>query len=163
MWLIILLILLGVLFLVAELVLLPGVSLGALFALVCYGSAIYTAFADYGPFTGGIVVLIISGVVVRGYGAFARSKTWQRFSLKQKIESSSMPLPDNEVKAGDRGVAVSRLAPMGKVEIGGQDLRGQVDRCLYRPAQHGRGGRVREFQRRRAQGRRRTLRMNLLI
>ena len=42
MWLIILLILLGVLFLVAELVLLPGVSLGALFALVCYGSAIYT-------------------------------------------------------------------------------------------------------------------------
>lgn len=59
MWLIILLILLGVLFLVAELVLLPGVSLGALFALVCYGSAIYTAFADYGPFTGGIVVLII--------------------------------------------------------------------------------------------------------
>ena len=63
MWLIILLILLGVLFLVAELVLLPGVSLGALFALVCYGSAIYTAFADYGPFTGGIVV--------RGYGAFA--------------------------------------------------------------------------------------------
>ena len=49
-----------------------------------------------------------------------RSKTWQRFSLKQKIESSSMPLPDNEVKAGDRGVAVSRLAPMGKVEIGGR-------------------------------------------
>jgi len=31
-----------------------------------------------------------------------------------------MPLPDNEVKAGDRGVAVSRLAPMGKVEIGGR-------------------------------------------
>ena len=95
MWLIILLILLGVLFLVAELVLLPGVSLGALFALVCYGSAIYTAFADYGPFTGGIVVLII-------------------------LALSSMPLPDNEVKAGDRGVAVSRLAPMGKVEIGGR-------------------------------------------
>ena len=89
MWLIILLILLGVLFLVAELVLLPGVSLGALFALVCYGSAIYTAFADYGPFTGGIVVLIILAL------SFV-------------------------AKAGDRGVAVSRLAPMGKVEIGGR-------------------------------------------
>ena len=117
MWLIILLILLGVLFLVAELVLLPGVSLGALFALVCYGSAIYTAFADYGPFTGGIVVLIILALATV---LSLRSKTWQRFSLKQKIESSSMPLPDNEVKAGDRGVAVSRLAPMGKVEIGGR-------------------------------------------
>ena len=115
MWLIILLILLGVLFLVAELVLLPGVSLGALFALVCYGSAIYTAFADYGPFTGGIVVLIILALSFVATVLSLRSKTWQRFSLKQKIESSSMPLPDNEVKAGDRGVA-----PMGKVEIGGR-------------------------------------------
>ena len=120
MWLIILLILLGVLFLVAELVLLPGVSLGALFALVCYGSAIYTAFADYGLFTGGIVVLIILALSFVATVLSLRSKTWQRFSLKQKIESSSMPLPDNEVKAGDRGVAVSRLAPMGKVEIGGR-------------------------------------------
>lgn len=99
MWLIILLILLGVLFLVAELVLLPGVSLGALFALVCYGSAIYTAFADYGPFTGGIVVLIILALSFVATVLSLRSKTWQRFSLKQKIESSSMPLPDNEVKA----------------------------------------------------------------
>ena len=101
MWLIILLILLGVLFLVAELVLLPGVSLGALF-------------------TGGIVVLIILALSFVATVLSLRSKTWQRFSLKQKIESSSMPLPDNEVKAGDRGVAVSRLAPMGKVEIGGR-------------------------------------------
>ena len=162
MWLIILLILLGVLFLVAELVLLPGVSLGALFALVCYGSAIYTAFADYGPFTGGIVVLIILALSFVATVLSLRSKTWQRFSLKQKIESSSMPLPDNEVKAGDRGVAVSPGSD-GQGRDRRQDLRGQVDRCLYRPAQHGRGGRVREFQRRRAQGRRRTLRMNLLI
>lgn len=100
MWLIILLILLGVLFLVAELVLLPGVSLGALFALVCYGSAIYTAFADYGPFTGGIVVLIILALsFVATVLSLQARRRGQRFSLKQKIESSSMPLPDNEVKA----------------------------------------------------------------
>jgi len=154
MWLIILLILLGVLFLVAELVLLPGVSLGALFALVCYGSAIYTAFADYGPFTGGIVVLIILALSFVATVLSLRSKTWQRFSLKQKIESSSMPLPDNEVKAGDRGVAVSRLAPMGKVEIGGRIYEAKSTDVYIDQAQHGRGGRVREFQRRRAQGRR---------
>ena len=38
MFYIILLIVLGLLFLVAELVLLPGVSIGAILALVCYGS-----------------------------------------------------------------------------------------------------------------------------
>lgn len=120
MWLIVLLILLGVLFLVAELVLLPGISLGALFALVCYGSAIYTAFSDYGPVAGSVVVLIILVLSFVATVFSLRSKTWQRFSLKQKIESSSMTLPADEVKIGQRGVAVSRLAPMGKVEIGGR-------------------------------------------
>ena len=117
---IILLVFFGLLFLLAELVLLPGVSIGAILSLVCYGSSIYLAFRDYGT-TGGVVViavvLLLSLLVVV---VSLRARTWQRFSLKQKIESSSMPLPDNEVKAGDRGVAVSRLAPMGKVEIGGR-------------------------------------------
>ena len=45
MFYIILLILLGLLFLVAEIVLLPGVSVGALLALVCDGSA-YAAEAE---------------------------------------------------------------------------------------------------------------------
>lgn len=67
MWLIVFLILLGVLFLVAELVLLPGISLGALFALICYGSAIYTAFTDYGPFAGGVVVLVIAALSFVGH------------------------------------------------------------------------------------------------
>lgn len=120
MWLIVLLILLGVLFLVAELVLLPGVSLGALFALVCYGSAIYTAFADYGPFAGGVVVLVILVLSFVATVFSLRSKTWQRFSLNRRIESTSMESPSSRLKAGDRGVAVSRLAPMGKVEIGGR-------------------------------------------
>ena len=37
---IVLLVFFGLLFLVAELVLLPGVSIGALLALVCYGSSV---------------------------------------------------------------------------------------------------------------------------
>lgn len=120
MWLIVLLILLGVLFLVAELVLLPGVSVGALFALVCYGSAIYTAFTDYGTLAGSVVVAVILVLSFVATVFSLRSKTWQRFSLKQKIESSGSALPADEVKAGQRGVAVSRLAPMGKVEIAGR-------------------------------------------
>ena len=31
-----------------------------------------------------------------------------------------MPLPESKLKIGDRGVALSRLAPAGKVEIGGE-------------------------------------------
>ena len=53
MFFIILLVFFGLLFLVAELVLLPGVSIGAILALVSYGGAIYIAFRDYGPLAGG--------------------------------------------------------------------------------------------------------------
>ena len=67
MFYIILLILLGLLFLVAEIVLLPGVSVGALLALVCDGSAIYLAFRYHDTPTGIAVValVVVLSLVVR--------------------------------------------------------------------------------------------------
>ncbi len=120
MFYIVLLIFLGLLFLVAELVLLPGVSIGALLSLVCYGSSIYLAFRDYGPLTGFIVVLVILVLSVVSVVFSLRAKTWQRFSLKQEIRSSSMPEPDKELQIGVRGKSVSRLSPMGKIRINGR-------------------------------------------
>ncbi len=120
MFYIVLLIFLGLLFLVAELVLLPGVSIGALLSLVCYGSSIYLAFRDYGPLTGFIVVLVILVLSVVSVVFSLRAKTWQRFSLKQEIRSSSMPEPDKELQIGARGKSVSRLSPMGKIRIDGR-------------------------------------------
>ncbi len=120
MFFIAILIFLGLLFLVAELVLLPGVSIGAVLSLVCYGSSIYLAFRDYGVVAGIIVILIIIVLSLIATIFSLRAKTWQRFSLKQEIRSSSMPQPAGEVKVGDRGTALSRLSPMGKVEINGQ-------------------------------------------
>lgn len=118
---IIILVVFGILFLVAELVLLPGVSIGAVLSLVCYGGAIYMAFRDYGIGAGVLVTLTVIVLSIIATIFSLRAKTWQRFSLKQKVSSSSMPSPaDENVKIGDRGVTVSRLCPMGKVEIGGR-------------------------------------------
>lgn len=117
---IVILILFGVLFLVAELVLLPGFSVGAVLSLVCYGSAIYMAFRDYDPLTGCIVVGAVLLLSLVATVVSLRAKTWQRFSLRQEIDSSSMSSPESELKVGDRGVTLSRLAPMGKVDFGGR-------------------------------------------
>ena len=110
----------GLLFLVAELVLLPGFSVGAVLALVCYGSSIYMAFRDYGPLTGSLVVVAIVFLSLVATVVSLRAKTWQRFSLKQEIRSSSMPRPEEELSTGARGTTLSRLSPMGKVEIDGR-------------------------------------------
>ena len=120
MFYIILLILLGLLFLVAEIVLLPGVSVGALLALVCDGSAIYLAFRYHDTPTGIAVVALVVVLSLVVTVLSLRAKTWQRFSLRQKIDSSSMPSPQTRVRTGERGVTVSRLSPMGRVEIGGE-------------------------------------------
>lgn len=118
---IIILILLGILFLVAELLLLPGISIGGLLALVCDGSAAYLAFTDYGTAAGMTVVAVIVVLSLAAVVLSLRAKTWQRFSLKQEIRSSSMPLPEQQdIRIGDRGVTVSRLSPMGRVEIKGK-------------------------------------------
>ena len=121
MFYIVLLIFFGLLFLVAELVLLPGVSIGAILALVCYGSSIYLAFRDLGPVAGSVVVLVILVLSLIATVVSLRAKTWQRFSLKQKINSSSMStLPEQELSVGDRGTTLSRLSPMGKIEVKGR-------------------------------------------
>ena len=117
---IILLILFGLLFLVAEIVLLPGISVAAVLALVSNGAAVYLAFRDYGPVTGTVVVVVILLLSALAVFFSLRTKTWQRFSLQQEIRSSSMPEPEKELQPGMRGRSISRLSPMGKVEIAGR-------------------------------------------
>ena len=114
------LIVFGVLFLVAELVFLPGVSVGAVLSVVCYGSAIYFAFSHYDSWVGALVILLVVALSLAATVVSLRAKTWQRLSLRQEIGSSSTPRPDEELRVGDRGTTLSRLSPMGKVEIGGR-------------------------------------------
>ena len=120
MWYIPLLLLLGLLFLVAEIVLLPGLSVAALLALACDGAAVYLAFANFGTATGVVVLLACLGLSLVATVFSLRAKTWQRFSLQQEIRSSSAALPSETLSCGARGCTVSRLAPMGKVEIDGR-------------------------------------------
>lgn len=117
---IILLLLLGALFLMAELVLLPGVTVGTILALACYAGAIYLGFTFYGTTAGVVVIATVAVLSLLTVIFSLRAKTWQRFSLKKNIDSAQSDLPENEVKVGDRGVAISRIAPMGKVEIAGK-------------------------------------------
>lgn len=120
MGLIVFLVLLGVFFLMVELVLLPGVTVGTVLALLCYGTAVYFGFERFGVLGGGVTFAAILAVSLVATVISLRAKTWQRFSLKQKIDSASMESPADELKAGDRGVTVSRLSPMGKVNIDGK-------------------------------------------
>jgi membrane-bound ClpP family serine protease len=119
MGLIIILVLLGVFFLVAELIFLPGVTLGAILAAASYGAAIYSAFVRLGVIGGVVTIVAVVAVSLVAVVISLRAKTWQRLALNDKVEGTSMESPSQELNVGDKGVAVSRLSPMGTVVIDG--------------------------------------------
>ena len=120
MGMVIFLVLLGLFFLVAELVFLPGAALGVILSLASYAAATYFAFVRIGMVGGFITLGIIIVLSLIATIISLRAKTWQRFALKNKVEGQSMQTPAEEVKIGDCGVTISRLSPMGKVLIGGK-------------------------------------------
>lgn len=117
---IILLVLLGVFFLIVELVFLQGVTIGVLLSLASYGSAIYLAFRSNGVMGGVIVIVIILLLSLIATIFSLRAKTWRRLALNDKLEGVSMQSPEHELVVGDKGVSLSRLCPMGKVNFNGK-------------------------------------------
>jgi membrane-bound ClpP family serine protease len=120
MGIIITLIIVGALLLIVELTLLPGLSVAGIAALIAYGIAIYLGFDRYDTSGGVITIGVVLAVSVAAIALALRAKTWQKFALNKNIDSTSQPLPDTKIKVGDHGKAITRLAPMGKVEINGE-------------------------------------------
>ena len=131
MTLIIALIIIGVLLVVAELVLLPGLSVAGIGALICYGIAIYFGFSTYGTNGGLIVIGSILILSVIATVLSLRARTWHKLALTQEIDGKSQIDPQDTLKIGDRGLTVTRLAPMGKVTISGETYEAKSQGNLY--------------------------------
>ena len=120
MGLVIFLILLGLFFLVVELIFLPGITLGTVLSAVSYGAAIYLGFSRLGVIGGMIILFVIAALSLVATVVSLRAKTWQRLALNNKVDGQSNASPKEVVAVGAKGVTISRLSPMGKVEIDGK-------------------------------------------
>jgi membrane-bound ClpP family serine protease len=115
MGLIISLIIIGLLLLFAEILLIPGVGIAGILGLVSLGGSCFYAFNQMGG-TVGAIVTAVNVVLVVGLSIYVlRAKTWKRLSLDTNIDSKAVA--DTGLAVGDRGVTVSRLAPMGSVRF----------------------------------------------
>jgi membrane-bound ClpP family serine protease len=113
---IILLIVLGLVLVLLEILLLPGFIVGVIGALLMIGG-IVSAWLNYGTDTGLLVLGCTAlGTVISVVLVF-RSKTWNRVTLQSSIDSRVNVLKDNSVNPGDKGITISRLAPMGQALI----------------------------------------------
>ncbi len=116
---IILLILLGILLFVVEFLVVPGITIAGIGGAILIFAGIYLSYDQYGLMTGNLIVggTVFSMLVIMYYAL--KSRTWKRTMLDTSIEGKVNVFENPDVKPGDAGKAISRLAPMGKVEVNG--------------------------------------------
>ncbi len=117
-WTIILvLILVGLLFLILEILVVPGTTLVGVLGFILMVIGIWQTYATHSTRTGHYVLaatLVLSIAVV---AVSLRSKTWNRVMLHTELDGRANMRDLAKIKIGDEGISISRLAPMGKALI----------------------------------------------
>lgn len=127
--------LLGIIFFLLEIFFLPGISVGGVAGVLFVGASIWYAFSHLGATAG--MITIGGGVVAMGLAiwAFLRSRALDKMSLNTQLEGKVDALNGIALSVGDKGVTVSRLAPIGKVRFGtevveSKSLDGFIDQAV---------------------------------
>ena len=111
------LILLGVILFLMEVLVIPGLGFAGIGSFVLIAAGVFLSYQHYGNVVGNYT-LIGSLLFFAGMTVYAlRAKTWKRLTLESSIDSRVNVLIKEDISVGDEGIAVSRLAPMGKVMV----------------------------------------------
>ncbi|MBE6282225.1 MAG: nodulation efficiency protein D (NfeD) [Bacteroides sp.] len=114
------LIIAGFLLFIIEVFLIPGISIAGIVSACCLLYANYFAFSTLGTIPG-LITLAVSAIGVIGITIwFMRSKTVDKLSLKKSIDYRPEPLQGLNLKTGDKGIALTRLALIGNAEFNGK-------------------------------------------
>ena len=114
------LIIAGLILFIIEVFLLPGISIAGIVSAGCLLYANYYAFDTLGTVPGCITLAVSAIGVVAITIWFMRSKTVDKLSLKKTIDYRPEPLKGLDLKVGDEGIALTRLALIGNAEFNGR-------------------------------------------
>jgi membrane-bound ClpP family serine protease len=121
MTIIILLIITGLLLLILEFFVVPGITIAGIGGI---GMIVAGVFMAYGinTSTGHITLAgtIFSTLIILVFAL--RTNTWQKLMLSSSSNSHVDSVEENSINIGDKGKTISRLNPMGKVRVNGQDV-----------------------------------------
>jgi membrane-bound ClpP family serine protease len=115
--LIIILIVLGLLFLLLEVLVIPGTTFAGILGFGLLFVGLWQAYASKGIVEGHITLGSTLVVTVITLYFSIKAGTWKRMALKTTIDGKMDQREGNEFNEGDSGTTVSRLAPSGKAMI----------------------------------------------
>ena len=116
----------GVVFFLIELFFIPGLSIAGIAGFLAVAGAVFYAYAFIGATAGHLTLVGSLALIGISVWLFLRSNMLDKMSLKTDIDGKMEPLKGLDVKVGDTGTAVSRLAPMGKVKINGNIIEAKT-------------------------------------
>lgn len=122
---IILLILLGLLLLLIEFVIIPGVTVAGIGGFLLLGASVYMAFTKYGTGAGFLTlafVLVASPLLI--YFLF-KSKMGKKMVLESLVDGKVDSFDTENIRVGDTGKTIGRLAPSGKVRVNNEVVEAQ--------------------------------------
>jgi len=111
------LIFLGVLFLLLEILVIPGTTLAGIVGFGLLFVGIWQAYSSKGITEGHITLGSTLVITVTSLYFSFKAGTWKRMALKTTIDGKMDQIAGMSISEGDSGITVSRLAPSGKAMI----------------------------------------------
>ncbi|MFA5330324.1 MAG: NfeD family protein [Prolixibacteraceae bacterium] len=111
------LIILGIILLLIEFTVLPGITIAGIGGFLLFGYSVYLAFTSYGNLAGFLTlafILILSPILVT---MLFKGKAGKIMTLRAVVNGVANEINTEKVKVGDIGVTIGRLAPMGKIKV----------------------------------------------
>jgi membrane-bound ClpP family serine protease len=108
------LIFIGLLFIVLEILVIPGQGIFGIIGLILMGIGIWQTYDSYGTVSGHIVLLSSFVISVISLIYSLRSNTWKKMTLKSEVDGRVNVIDEQKIKVGDIGKSISRLVPAGK-------------------------------------------------
>lgn len=109
--------LIGILLILAEIFLIPGVTVAAIFGGLSLVGAVWYAFARIGTLAGVITLAASIALLAFSFLYFVKSKALNVIGLKTNIDSTVDSGDSVHINPGDEGITVSRLNPVGKARV----------------------------------------------
>jgi len=133
---IILIIVLGISLLLVEFFLVPGITIAGIAGLLVMGVGVYASYAFHPSSTGNIVLFSTLAANMLTIAIAFRSRTWQKMGLSSSIESKNITFDQEKIKAGDQGQTLTRMNPMGKIQVNEIICEAKTQGDFLNPGQH---------------------------
>jgi membrane-bound ClpP family serine protease len=130
---VILLILLGLLLLLIEFAVIPGVTIAGIGGFLLLIASVYIAFSELGKTAGFITLAFVLIAAPAMIYYFFKSRTGKKMILDKNIVGKVDLIDVEKIKVGDTGKTIGRLAPTGKVKVNGEVTEAQSTGAFIDP------------------------------